>query len=84
MKETSLEAILAKLEKDRPELERIMRRKPSMDTGRKPKILYHIPPDMDFTTKDGNTEYAVTGYFDAEGKESLIEQMLHMLGYGRE
>lgn len=81
MKETNLEKILAKLEESRTELERIMNRKPIIDTGRKSKILYPIPPDMDFTAKDGNTEYAVTGYFDAEGKESLTEQMLRMLSY---
>ena len=81
MKETNLEKILAKLEGSRPELERIMNEEPSMDTGRKPKILYRIPPDMDVTAKDGNTEYAVTGHFDAEAKECVVVQMLHMLGY---
>ena len=81
MKEKALAEVLAKLERNRPELERIMNQKPIIDTGRKPKILYRIPPDMDFTTKDGNTEYEVVGYFDSGGKESVTEQMLRILGY---
>ena len=34
-----LEEILAKLEEERPEIDRILRRTPLIDTGRKPKEL---------------------------------------------
>lgn len=62
-KEKNLAEILAKLEKDRPEIDRILNRPAIIDTGRKPKELCRIPADADFTTRDGNTEYEVAGHF---------------------
>ena len=59
-RERDLEEILARLEKQRPEIDRIF--KPSCRYGYKKdrsKKLCRIPPDMDFTVKDGNTEYEV-------------------------
>ena len=58
-RERDLEEILAKLEKQRPEIDRILNRPAVMDTKRPAKKLCRIPPDMDFTVKDGNTEYEV-------------------------
>ena len=52
-----LEEILAKLEEQQPEIDRILRRTALIDTGRKPKELCRIPNDADFIQKDGNTEY---------------------------
>ena len=75
-----LEMILAKLEKQRPELEKIYRRAPVIDTGREPKDLCRIPADADFTATDGNTEYEVTGHFNPEGDEYLLGAVIRKLG----
>ena len=75
-----LAEILAELERNRPEIERIMNRQPIIDTGRKPKILYRIPPDMDFAAKDGNTEYEVVGYFDSNADECVFNKIIRKLG----
>ena len=80
-REKDLEMILAKLEKQRPELEKIYSRAPVMDTGKEPKDLRRIPADADFTVKDGNTEYEVTGHFNPEGSEYLLSAVLRKLGY---
>lgn len=80
-REKELAGILARLEKNRPEFERIMRRPSLINTGRKPKPLYRIPPDMDFSAKDGNTEYEVVGYFDANADECILDKILRKLGY---
>ena len=76
-----LEEILAKLEEQQPEIDRILRRTALIDTGRKPKELCRIPNDADFVQKDGNTEYEVVGYFDSEGEEYLIDTIVRKLGY---
>ena len=76
-----LEEILAKLEEQQPEIDRILRRTAIVDTGRKPKELCRIPNDADFIQKDGNTEYEVVGYFDSEGEEYLIDTIVRKLGY---
>ena len=51
-----LEELITRLEKERPEIERILNRPAIIDTGRERKSLLRIPPHMDFTEKDGNTE----------------------------
>ena len=76
-----LEEILAKLEEQQPEIDRILRRTALVDTGRKPKELCRIPNDADFVQKDGHTEYEVVGYFDSEGEEYLIDTIVRKLGY---
>lgn len=76
-----LEEILAKLEEQQPEIDRILRRTAIVDTGRKPKELCRIPNDADFIQKDGNTEYEVVGYFDSESEEYLIDTIVRKLGY---
>ena len=76
-----LEEILAKLEEQQPEIDRILRRTALIDTGRKPKELCRIPNDADFVQRDGNTEYEVVGYFDSEGEEYLIDTIVRKLGY---
>ena len=76
-----LEEILAKLEEQQPEIDRILRRTALVDTGRKPKELCRIPNDADFFQKDGNTECEVVGYFDSEGEEYLIDTIVRKLGY---
>ena len=76
-----LEEILAKLEEQQPEIDRILRRTALIDTGRKPKELCRIPNDADFIQKDGNTEYEVVGYFDSESEEYLIDTIVRKLGY---
>ena len=76
-----LEELLAKLEEQQPEIDRILRRTALVDTGRKPKELCRIPNDADFVQKDGNTEYEVVGYFDSEGEEYLIDTIVRKLGY---
>ena len=76
-----LEEILAKLEEQQPEIDRILHRTAIVDTERKPKELCRIPNDADFVQKDGNTEYEVVGYFDSEGDEYLIDTIVRKLGY---
>ena len=76
-----LEEILAKLEEQQPEIDRILRRTPLIDTGRKPKELCRFPKDADFIQKDGHTEYEVVGYFDSESEEYLIDTIVRKLGY---
>ena len=80
-KEKDLAKILAKLEKDRPEIDRILNRPAIIDTGRKPKELRRIPADADFTAKDGNTEYEVTGYFCSCTDEFLLNTIIRKLEY---
>lgn len=80
-KEKDLAEILTKLEKDRPEIDRILNRSAIIDTGRNPKILRRIPADADFTVKDGNTDYEVTGHFCSQTDEFLLNTIIRKLGY---
>lgn len=74
-----LTEILKQLEENGTEAREILNRTPLLDTGRSPKPLYRIPPDMDFTVRDGHTEYAVTGHFDSAANEGMLSQILRML-----
>ena len=80
-REKDLETILAKLEEQRPEIDRILSRKPIVDTGRQGKNLCRIPTDADFVMKDGNTEYEVVGHFNPDSKEYLLSTIIRKLGY---
>ncbi|QNM06464.1 hypothetical protein [Qiania dongpingensis] len=83
-KEKDLAEILAKLERDRPEIDRILNRPAIIDTDRKPKELRRIPADADFTTRDGNTEYEVAGHFCSHTDEFLLNTIIRKLGYDYE
>lgn len=75
-----IEDYIAKLDMEWPEIEKIMaRHRLNLDTGREPLFLCRIPPDMDFTMKDGHTEYEVVGRFDPNGDEFLLEQISRKL-----
>ena len=74
-KEKELTKLLAKLEENRPEIERIMNRRPLVDTGRKLKPLRRIPMDMDFAIEDGNTEYEVVGYFNTDSDDYVLNSI---------
>lgn len=80
-REKDLEIILARLEEQRPEIDRILSRTAVIDTGRKPKDLCRIPKDVDFTEKDGHTEYEVVGHFNPDGEEYLLNTVIRKLGY---
>lgn len=80
-RERDLEEILARLEKQRPKIDRILNRPAVMDTKRAVKKLCRIPPDMDFTVKDGNTEYKVSGLFNPDSDEFLLNTIIRKLGY---
>lgn len=80
-RERDLEEILARLEKQRPEIDRILNRPAVMDTKRPVKKLCRIPLDMDFTVKDGNTEYEVAGLFNPDSDEFLLNTIIRKLGY---
>lgn len=80
-RERDLEEILARLEKQRPEIDRILNRPAVMDAKRPAKKLCRIPPDMDFTVKDGNTEYEVAGLFNPDSDEFLLNTIIRKLGY---
>lgn len=77
-----LEEILAKIEAERPEFERIMaERSSSFDTGRKKNLLCQIPSGLDFEVKDGHTIYEVAGHFNPEDEESIFTRIISRLGY---
>ena len=80
-REKDLAEILARLEEQRPEIDRILNRKAIIDTGRKAKDLCRIPRDVDFTEKDGHTEYEVVGHFNPDGEEYLLNTVIRKLGY---
>lgn len=78
----TLAEILAKIEAERPEFERIMEeRKSPLATGRKKKLIHQIPSDLDFAIKDGNTVYEVIGHFNPEAEESIVDRIICCLGY---
>ena len=62
-----IEEYVAKLKTEWPEIERILTaHKFNLDIERKPIRLCRIPLDMDFTMKDGHTEYEVVGHFNPD------------------
>ena len=80
--EQKVEEFLAKMDADRPEIDRILReRQPLIETGREQKNLLHNPKELDFTERDGNTEYEVVGHFASDGNEAVINKVLRKLGY---
>ena len=75
-----IEDYVAKLDAEWPEIEKILvSHRLNLDTGREPLLLCRIPPDMDFTLKDGHTAYEVAGHFDPDGDEFLLEQISRKL-----
>lgn len=80
-REKELQEILDKLEKDRPEIDRILGRPAIIDTGRSSKSLCRIPNDVDFAEKDGHTTYEVVGYFDANADDFIFNKIIRKLGY---
>lgn len=81
---TDLEEVIARIEAERPEFERIIveRRQNhlKLDTGRKKKSLCCIPTDTDFTAWDGNTEYEVVGHFDPDAEQFIVNKVIRKLG----
>ena len=79
-KTAKIEDYIARLDAEWPEVEKIMAsHELDLDTGREPLFLCRIPPDMDFTIKDGHTEYEVVGHFAPDGDEFLLEQISRKL-----
>ena len=80
-----IEDYVAKLDAEWPEIEKILAsHRLNLDTGREPLLLCRIPPDMDFAMKDGHTEYEVTGNFDPDSDEFLLEQISRKLRTGED
>lgn len=52
-----------------------------LDIQVKPKNLVRVPTDVDFEMKDGNTIYEVSGFFNPNGSEYFINQVIDNLGY---
>jgi hypothetical protein len=81
---TDLEEVIAHIEAECPEFERILEERRQnhlkLDTGRKKKSLCRIPIDTDFMERDGNTEYEVVGHFDPNAKEYIINKVIRKLG----
>ena len=77
----TLDEILVLLEKKQPEIDRILNRPSFIETGRKKKVLCQIPSDLDFTVKDGNTVYEVTGHFNPDVKEDIFSKILRFLSH---
>ena len=79
--EQKVEEFLAKMDADRSEIDRILKEhRPVIETGREKKHLSRDPKDLNFTERDGNTEYEVVGHFDAEVNEAVINKVLRKLG----
>ena len=77
---SKIEDYIAKLDAEWPEVEKIMAsHELDLDTGREPLFLFRKPPDIDFTIKDGHTEYEVVGHFAPDGDEFLLEQISRKL-----
>ena len=75
-KTAKIEDYIARLDAEWPEIEKIMAsHKLDLVPGREPLLLCRIPPDMDFTIKDGHTEYEVVGHFNPDSDEFLLEQI---------
>ena len=75
-----IEAYMAELEDTWPKLvARMKERAFDLDIGRENLPLCRIPPDMEFTMKDGHTEYEVVGHFDPDGEECLFQQIIRRL-----
>ncbi len=75
-----IEDYVAKLDAEWPEIEKILAsHRLNLDTGRVQRPLYRIPPDMDFTMKDGHTEYEVVSHFDPDSDEFLLRQISRKL-----
>jgi len=51
-------------------------RKPVVETGRERRDLEYKPSDLDFTMKDGNTEYEVVGWFDPDAEETVMQKVI--------
>lgn len=80
--EQKVEEFLAKMDTERPGIDRILReQRPLIETGREKKDLRRAPAELDFTEKDGNTEYEVIGHFVSDGNEAVINKALRKLGY---
>lgn len=47
----------------------------------KPKTLVRVPNDVDFEMKNGNTTYEVSGFFNPNGNEYFLNQIVDILGY---
>lgn len=69
------------IEQNKEKIDRDLERLPIIETHRKQKPLYCIPPDIDFTIKDGNTEYEVVGHFYSDTDEFLLNKIIRQLGY---
>ena len=75
-KTAKIEDYIARLDAEWPEIEKIMAsHELDLDTGREPLLLCRIPPDMDFTMKDGHTADEVVGHFNPDSDEFLLEQI---------
>ena len=73
---TKIEDYIAKLDAEWPEIEKIMANDIFFAfRTNQPLLLCRIPPDMDFTMKDGHTEYEVVGHFNPDSDEFLLEQI---------
>lgn len=80
-----IEDYVAQLDTEWPEIERILAsHRLGLDTGRNLIPLRRIPPDMDFTMKEGHTEYEVAGHFDPDSDEFLLEQISRKLRTGED
>ena len=80
--EKKIEEFLGRMEASRPEINRIIEENRSkIDTGRTRKPITESMKEIDFTEKDGNTEYEVVGHFDPDEKEAVISKIIHKLGY---
>ena len=54
-------------------------RKTIVDTGRERRNLKYEPTDLDFTIRDGNTEYEVVGWFDPDAEETVMQKVIRRL-----
>lgn len=81
-REQEVQEILSKANENWSEIEKEISNRPKLiETNRKSKSLTRIPDDVDFEMKDGNTTYEVVSYFNSDGDEYFINQIIRKLGY---
>ncbi|MGN0524090.1 MAG: hypothetical protein ACI4IG_07440 [Eubacterium sp.] len=81
-REQEVQEIISKANENWSEIEkRILSRPKLIETNRQSKSLTRIPDDVDFEMKDGNTTYEVISYFNSDGDEYFLNQIIRKLGY---
>ncbi len=81
-KEHKAQEIIDRANEKWDEIEKQISNRPKLiETNRKSKSLVRTPDDVDFEMKDRNTTYEVVSYFNSDGDEYFLNQIIRKLGY---